>query len=149
MRRLCGFLLILWLCVPLTANPADAILGLWWTKGKDGRVEIYKCGDQFCGKIVEIAEKVYPPGDEQGMAGMPKVDRENPKASLQSRPIIGLDIIEGFSFNGKIWKGGTIYDPDNGKTYRCKIKLAKDGTLEVRGFIGISLLGRTEVWTRD
>jgi uncharacterized protein (DUF2147 family) len=56
--------------------------------------------------------------------------------------------LKGFEFTGKSWEDGTIYDPNNGKTYSCTIKIKKANELEIRGFIGISLLGRTTVWTR-
>jgi uncharacterized protein (DUF2147 family) len=63
--------------------------------------------------------------------------------------LIGLVILKDFAFNGKDkWEDGTIYDPNNGKTYSCVIRLKNESALEVRGYIGISLLGRTEVWTR-
>ena len=62
---------------------------------------------------------------------------------------MGLELMTGFKFDGKgTWKKGTIYDPDNGKTYKCKIKVGDDGALNGRGFIGVSMLGRTSVWTR-
>ena len=82
------------------------------------------------------------------MAGKAKIDRENPDKSKRNTPIMGLVFMEGFSFDGKIWSGGTIYDPDNGKTYKCKITLVNDKKLKVRGYIGVSLIGRTEIWTR-
>ncbi len=92
---------------------------------------------------------MVPPDDDGGMPGKEKVDRENPDPALRSRPVIGLRIFEGFTYDGDgRWKNGTIYDPASGKTYSCKIRLQDDGSLKVRGFIGISLLGRTEIWTR-
>ena len=67
--------------------------------------------------------------------------------SKQGNPIIGLNLVNGFVYQGKNkWGDGTIYDPDNGKTYSCKMTLMEDNTLKVRGFIGISLIGRTQVW---
>ena len=134
---------------PLAGGDGDDILGFWFTDGADSKVEIYKCGDTYCGKIVDLKEKVYPADDERGMAGQTKVNRNHPDPSQQNQPLIGLDIMEGFIFNGKIWSGGTIYDPKNGKTYKCKAEFAEDGAkLKVRGYIGISLLGRTTVWER-
>ena len=127
---------------------ADAIVGLWATEDEEAHVEITRKGDGYAGTIVWLSEPIYPPDDEQGMGGREKVDRENPDPELHDRPIIGLEIMEGFSYNGDgVWKGGRIYDPDNGKTYKCKLTLQEDGSLYVRGFIGFSLLGRTSVWT--
>jgi uncharacterized protein (DUF2147 family) len=83
------------------------------------------------------------------MAGKEKVDRENPDATLRTRKIVGLVLMSGFVFDGKgTWQKGTIYDPDNGKTYKSKIKITDGGVLKVRGFIGVSLIGRTSQWTR-
>ncbi len=125
------------------------ILGLWSTTDNNSRVEIFKCGDNYCGKIVELKNPNYSANDKRGMAGQPKVDRNNPDPDLKTRPLLGLQVLEGFGYSGEnVWKGGTIYDPDNGKTYKCKMTLTDPKRLEVRGYIGISWLGRTEVWTR-
>jgi uncharacterized protein (DUF2147 family) len=79
-----------------------------------------------------------------------RTDLNNPDPDLQDRPVIGLLITKDFVYNGKgLWHKGTIYDPDNGKTYKCKIKFGdNEKVLKVRGFVGISLLGRTTYWTR-
>jgi uncharacterized protein (DUF2147 family) len=67
----------------------------------------------------------------------------------RGKPILGMDIIRGMAADGDQWDGGTILDPENGKVYRCKMTLRNGGQeLAVRGFIGISLLGRTQVWQR-
>ncbi len=71
------------------------------------------------------------------------------KGSLKDKPILGMTIMWGLKQNGDEYSGGNIMDPDNGETYRCKIKLLDGGKkLEVRGFIGISLLGRSQYWHR-
>jgi uncharacterized protein (DUF2147 family) len=125
------------------------ILGLWSTTDNNSRVEIFKCGDNYCGKIVELKNPNYSANDKRGMAGQPKVDRNNPGPDLKTRPLLGLQVLEGFGYSGgNVWKGGKIYDPDNGKLYKCKMTLTDPDRLEVRGYIGISWLGRTEVWTR-
>jgi len=135
------------------AADGDAIVGLWATdpegEGGQAHIEIFADGDRYSGNIVWLDEPIYPSDDEQGMAGQEKVDRENPDAALRTRKIIGLVIMEDFIFDGKgTWQKGTIYDPDNGKTYKSKVKLTDDGVLKVRGFIGVSLIGRTSQWTR-
>ncbi len=133
------------------AGDGDAILGLWLTEPSSGgraHVEVTRQGDTYHGRIVWVEIPLYPPDDEQGMAGLPRVDRNNPDPARHRDPIIGLEIVEGFRFVGDgQWKDGTIYDPDNGKTYRCKARLEGE-TLRVRGFIGISLLGRNTEWVR-
>lgn len=138
---------------PLAMVAADdgAVTGLWLTAaGEDGRshVEIRATGNTYAGRIVWLEKPTYPPDDAQGMGGRERVDRNNPDADLRARPIMGLEILSGFEDAGDgRWQGGEIYDPSNGKTYKCKMRL-EDDTLHVRGFVGISLLGRTTEWTR-
>lgn len=132
----------------------DAILGVWKTYNAQGKVdcqlEIYKEHDKYCAKIVSLTEPNWPAGDDQGMAGKPKNDRHNPNPELRNRPVVGLRFMHDFVYNAakKTWTDGRIYDPECGKTYRCKMSLTPENKLEVRGYIGISLLGRTETWTR-
>ncbi|HRZ83632.1 MAG TPA: DUF2147 domain-containing protein, partial [Candidatus Hydrogenedentes bacterium] len=76
-------------------------------------------------------------------------DRENPDKSLRDRPIQGLVFMTGFKFDGDgKWKGGKVYDAESGKTYSCKMTLKDRDTLEIRGYIGVSLLGRNQTWKR-
>ena len=129
----------------------DAILGLWRTQsGKKGAaiVKIVRDGNRYKGTIVWLEKPLYGPGEER--PGQPKVDLENPNPKLRERPLIGLELLRGFVWKpgGHRWEKGTIYDPANGKTYKCKMELQNPGTLKVRGFIGFSLLGRTEIWHR-
>jgi uncharacterized protein (DUF2147 family) len=132
------------------AADEDKILGLWNTPENDCKFEIFKSGSKYCGRITWLKEPLYPADDDRGMAGKPVVDRDNPNPNLRSRPLIGLQLIEGFTYIGKnVWEKGTIYNPDNGKTYRCKMNLSAPNRLEVRGFIGIPLVGATSVWTRE
>ncbi|MCF7794257.1 MAG: DUF2147 domain-containing protein [Candidatus Cloacimonetes bacterium] len=71
------------------------------------------------------------------------------KGNLFNKPIIGMTILNNLEKDGNEWKGGTILDPNNGKTYKCKIEVVENGKkLKVRGFIGVSLLGRTQYWHR-
>ncbi len=131
--------------------PADRLLGMWKTQpeGQDfAHVKITREGNTYVGTIVWLNQPDYPASEGPQWVGKPKVDRNNPDASLRARPIIGLQILRGFSYDGDgVWSGGTIYDPKKGKTYSCKITLRADGTLFVRGYIGFSWLGRTTVWT--
>ena len=152
-RILAAVIIVFFATVPLFAGDGDAILGVWATdpdgEGGQAHIEIHTVGDLYSGKIVWLEEPLYTAEDEDGEEGEPKVDKNNPDPALQNRPIMGLELMMGFKFDGKgTWKKGTIYDPDNGKTYKCKIKIGDDGVLNVRGFIGISMLGRTSLWTR-
>ena len=136
------------------AQDGDAILGLWATDpeggGGEAHVRVYKEDGKYFGEIVWLAEPVYPDDDPKGTPGEEKTDLNNPDPDLQGEPVIGLLITKDFVYNGKgLWHKGTIYDPDNGKTYKCKIKYGdSDKVLMVRGYIGVSMLGRTTYWTR-
>lgn len=127
----------------------DVILGTWVTEGGKSHVEITLQSGHYDGRITWLKEPAYPADDKQGMAGKRKVDRENPDPALRSQPIIGLPLLSGFNYAGDdVWTDGNIYDPESGKTYRCKMILMPDGSLKVRGYVGISLFGRTTIWTR-
>jgi uncharacterized protein (DUF2147 family) len=118
-----------------TAQPA--VLGHWLTQPKDGIIEITQQPDgRLQGRIVGGA---YPG----------KKDVNNPDAALRDQVLRGQVIMKGLKAAGaNHWSGGTIYKPDDGKTYKCYLDLQPDGTLKVRGYIGISLLGKTQTWTR-
>lgn len=123
-------------------SEGDAILGVWETGSGKARVKIDKVGEKFFGKVVWLRE----PLNEEGK---PKVDKNNPDEKLRTIPLLGYKLIKDFSFKGeKVWEDGTIYDPENGSTYSCTIKMTDENTLDVRGFIGVSLFGRTDVWKR-
>jgi len=131
------------------AYTADSIAGLWEVAEADGHIEIYRCGEKYCGSIAWLREPVYPVDDKGKMPGKPLVDRENPKKELKSRPLIGLRIMEGYTFRGNnLWDEGRIYNTDNGKTYSSRIALQSRDVLELRGYIGIPLLGGSTVWKR-
>ena len=127
-----------WLNVSLQA---DDILGTWMTGEGKGKVKIEKAGNKYYGKLVWLREPTYPDGQ-------PKVDKNNPNASQRTTPLLGLQILKDFNFDSGEWEDGTIYDPNNGKTYSCMITMPDKNTLHVRGYIGISLIGRTQVWKR-
>jgi uncharacterized protein (DUF2147 family) len=130
------------------AHPDD-ILGVWNTEDRDAKIEIYKCGTKYCGKIVWLSEPTYPAGSEEGTPGTPLLDRNNPDPALRKAPLVGLPILRDFVFaGGDSWKNGRIYSSENGKTYSGKLTLVSPHELKVRGFIGISLFGGTTTWRR-
>ena len=146
---LVGVLLVVFWAANLLAAEGDALVGKWWNEKKDAQIDIYNCEAKYCGKIVLLKEPVYPANDAKGMAGKPKVDRENPDAAKQKRPIMGLNLLAGFSYAGeKVWEGGTIYNPEDGKTYKCKLTLESPEQLKVRGYVGLPAFGKTQYWTR-
>lgn len=120
----------------------DAIVGLWETGTGKARVNIIKSGNYYYGRIVWLRE----PNNEEGK---PKVDKNNPEESKRTVPLMGLRMLAGFEFKGKnLWEDGTIYDPESGSTYSCTISMTDKNTMNIRGFIGISAFGRTDVWKR-
>lgn len=123
------------------AQKSDDILGRWLNPSGEGQIEIYKKVDKYFGKLVWINE----PNDENGK---PKTDIKNPNAGLRNKPVLGIELLKDFSFEDKRWTDGSIYDPKSGKTYSCNLTLKDHNHLNVRGYIGISLIGRSEVWKR-
>jgi uncharacterized protein (DUF2147 family) len=125
-------------------NDPDAIVGVWKTGDGNAMVRIYKNGDKYQGKIVWLKEPIDPE------TGKPKLDKNHSDEASRMRPILGLINIWGFIQTEKnVWEEGKIYDPKNGSTYSCTIKMTNPQTLEVRGYIGVSLIGRTDVWTKQ
>lgn len=116
---------------------SSIILGQWLSQKKDSRILIYKQGAAYFGKII------------WGTGGSPK-DEKNPNPALRNRDVVGAVILNDFTFDGNgTWQNGTIYDPREGKTYSCKITLKDPEHLNIRGYVGVSLFGRTEVWTKE
>lgn len=127
----------------------EAILGTWQTADGGARIEIYPCRGGVCGRISWLREPNFPNDDDREFAGKPKVDRRNPDPSRRGEPILGKEILRGLADDGTgSWGGGEIYDTKSGTTYRCQASVTAQGTLELRGYVGISLFGRTSVWTR-
>lgn len=118
-------------------DPRTAIQGHWLTEPKDGIIQISINTDgTYEGRIVG--------GNNPG-----RLDGNNPNPEKRGQVLRGQLIMRGLRYDGDgEWSGGTIYDPDSGSTYKCKLVLHDDGTLKVRGYIGISLLGKTQIWTR-
>jgi uncharacterized protein (DUF2147 family) len=144
-------LAITWLALPGNSfgGNGDAIVGVWNTADNDAKIEMFKCGGGYCGRIVYLEEPNFPADDKQGMAGLPMVDRNNPNPALRRRSLIGLTFLEGFHYQGdNVWDGGRIYNPENGKIYKARISLADGDHILLRGYWGISLLGKTETWVR-
>lgn len=139
MKHLISLTFLVFLTSSVFSQQADDILGIWYNQEKTGKVEIFKSGDKYNGKIVWLKEPMRD--------GAPKLDRENEDEDLRKRPIMGLEILQDFVFDDDEWEDGTIYDPKNGETYSCYI--TKEGDkLNVRGYIGIALIGRTSIWTK-
>lgn len=117
----------------------NSIKGKWLTEDKEGIVEIYIENGKYFGKLIWLKK----PNDDKGI---PFTDSMNPDPKLNLRPLLNLVIISDMHLEDNEWGGGTIYDPETGKSYRCKLWLNDDKTLNVRGYIGI--LYETEKWVR-
>lgn len=97
------------------------------------------------GELKGVVERVFDQPDDD-----PAHLCKDCKGERKDKPIVGMTILSGMKKEGDAWAGGEILDPKNGKTYRCKMTLSEDGkSLKVRGFIGISLIGRTQTWHRE
>src|SRR5512143_2115312 len=106
-----GFWALLLVLMPLSARAAgpDDILGTWLNEEKDARIEVEKCGERYCGKVVWLQEANYAAGSKDGIPGTPLLDHNNPDPKLRKTPIIGLPIVRDFAFAGDgLWKGGTV-----------------------------------------
>lgn len=126
--------LILFCGTGLSAQSApDRVIGIYYTPKKDGKISVYKKGGQYYGKLI------WAPKDLR--------DSRNPDVTLRSRNIIGSDFMFGFKHENGAYINGKIYDATSGKTYSGKMWL-DGGNLKVRGYLGISALGRTETFTR-
>lgn len=122
--------------VKVQTAEADRLLGTYMTEGNKGKVVIEKRGNTYNGKLVWS----ITPG---------ALDKNNPVKAERTKKLAGKTILTGFKYAGdNVWNDGKIYDPENGKTYSCKITLQKNGNITVRGFIGVSLLGRSTNWKR-
>ncbi len=124
-----------------TAWP-DSALGRWQTvsdeTGKaEAIVELWLEDEELKGKIVQLLE----PEEPDPICTLCEGDRKD-------QAVLGMIILWGMSANGQGWEGGKILDPNNGKVYRAQLRVNAEGQLEVRGFIGFALLGRTQVWQR-
>ena len=126
---------------PLAAAFAQDVVGKWKLEDGTAIVEVYKSGDVYNGKIVWLEKPTEADGT-------PAVDNLNPDASLRKRQLIGLNMLSGLKKDGGEYTGGKIYDPGNGKTYNCSMKVEGD-VLKVRGSLDKKgLLGRTMDWFR-
>lgn len=132
------------LALPRLGSNPDAALGTWLIESKRAQIEIYKCGTQYCGKVVWMLEP-------NGKDGKPLKDAQNPNSKLRNRFVHNMQIMSGYTYDASAneWSGGTIYDVESGKTYTSYMKLQADGTLYFKGYVmGMRWLGRSNVWTK-
>ncbi len=128
------------------AADRDSPVGLWRTvDDKSGKERSLVRVSETNGQLQITIEKLFrEPGEETN----PLCDKC--PGEKKNKPVTGMQIGSGLKKAGEVWSGGEILDPENGKTYKCKVWLEDKGNkLHVRGFIGVSLLGRTQVWVRE
>ncbi len=130
-------------CVGVASAQTLSPLGVWTNTEKKATFEIYKCGDKLCGKIVTLTVPNDP------ATGKPKTDSMNPDPKLRNRPRLGLVFMQGFEYDDdNKWDDGKIYDPESGKTYSCYMKMNSANSMEVKGYIGFSMIGKSQNWSR-
>ena len=139
----CSGLLAVLLLAPALARAKDPT-GLWWADGGAAQVEIVRCDEALCGKVVWLRS----PFD---LNGCPLRDENNPDPELRGRDVLGLQLLHGLrrsEGNADEWKNGQIYDPGAGRSYRATLRMNGPDRLKLRGYLGIRLLGRTTEWIR-
>jgi uncharacterized protein (DUF2147 family) len=119
------------------ANDRTSVVGHWASPGSI--FEIYEKDDTLYGQIRVLKEPLYDEGERQGQQ---KVDDLNPDPELKGQPIVGLHMFSEYEYKNGQWQG-KIYDPESGNIYQSRMEIARDGTLEIRGYIGIPMFGRT------
>lgn len=135
------FITVIFAMIPFIASYAQDVVGKWKLEDGSAIVEVYRQGDSFNGKIVWLQNPTESDGS-------PAKDGNNPDKSLRSRQLIGLNMLSGLKKTGNEYSGGSIYDPGNGKTYNCSMKV-EGNVLKVRGSLDKKgLLGRTMDWFR-
>jgi uncharacterized protein (DUF2147 family) len=126
----------------VAAVPATLPTGMWLDQSGRAGITIAPCGAKLCGTITWLKA----PLDAQGR---PKTDSHNTDSALRGRPMCGLPLMGDFVADGTdAWSGGYVYDPVGGKTYSANMHVQPDGSLAIRGYVGISLFGRSTTWTR-
>ncbi len=148
--NVCGLLAALLLLLTASTAWAQSPVGQWRTIDDNtgepkAIVEIYEGEDgTLSGRVVEILQA----DDDAVYNDAGQVICNACEGRRANQPVVGMVIIEGMEEDGDEWSGGTILDPENGKTYKAKMELEDATTLDVRGYIGIPLLGRTQTWYR-
>jgi len=126
-------MLMIALALVSVAGYSQEVLGKWYTEAGDAQVEIYKAGDKLNGKIIWLSK------------GPETKDTHNPDKKLQERKLMGVNILSGLAKGKDKWEGGKIYNPKNGKSYKCTMWMEGE-SLKVRGYIGPFY--ETQTWSK-
>lgn len=134
-------------CVLASLGPIlgrQPVEGTWLVEDRSARIEIVPCEQRLCGRIVWLQKSRDDSGREP-------LDTKNPNPARRQQTILGLELLRGVQASPDrkgVWRGGTIYDPQTGKSYSCQLSLVDPDHLKLRGYIGLSLIGRSTRWTR-
>lgn len=136
MKKIIVAAVLMLLCaLSFAQGRADDILGVYLSENGTGKVQVTKSEGKYIGTLVWTKENGA-------------LDVKNPDKTLRSRTLAGTVILKDMSWSDGQWKGGTIYDPESGNTYKCTVRLRSDGNLTLRGYIGVPAMGRNSTWTR-
>ena len=141
--------LVLAACVAAAGRPAaaaESIEGCWIIESGQSVIELSVDTGVLSGRIVGLESAYYLAG-EDGPEGALRVDLKNDDPALRSRPLAGLQLVSNLTRRGDEWRGGEIYDPESGNTYSVRLRIDDDGSLNIRGYVGTPLFGRTTRWT--
>lgn len=122
------------------ADERAAVFGRWASEGSI--IEITSDANQLSARVMALDAPTFEAGEEGVPIGEPRVDVHNPDPALRGRPVLGLELLSGYTFTGKRWEG-KIYDPESGNTYSSRMHVDKQGNLAMRGYVGVPMLGRT------
>jgi uncharacterized protein (DUF2147 family) len=151
MKSLLGAALIV-VCSSTAWAQSSSIMGTWLTSSKAAEVRIAPCPNPangpICGTVVKLLVAKGPDG--KVVSPDEATDIHNADPSLRSRKVVGMVLIHDFKKTNEanVFDDGTIYNGENGKTYKANISLQSDGTLRVRGYVGSAMFGETQIWTR-
>lgn len=139
MKRYFFLMLVVLVSTAIKAQiPADKIVGVWLNEDKTTKIEIFKTGNTYSGKIVWLAQ----PDDANGK---PRLDKNNPDPDKKNQKILGLTIISELKYSNNKWTGGTFYGPKRGQYANCSVKL-KSGQLLIT--VSKGFLSETKIWTK-
>ena len=142
MKKITTTLVLTILTILSFAQANEDVVGEWYNAEKDAVITIFEENSTLSGKITWMLN----PNDEDGN---PKTDPLNPDESLRNRARLGMVMMSGLThIEGNVWDNGELYDPKQGKTYSGMITLKDTNTLNLRGYVGFSFLGRSSTWTR-
>jgi uncharacterized protein (DUF2147 family) len=141
LKQVVSLMMMIMVASAAKANP-DAILGVWQNGTGKGHIQIYKENGKYFGKIIWLKNPLNE-------FGKPRLDKKNQHEQLRTKPLIGSIMLRDFVFDeNDEWTGGKIYNPEDGKEYKAYMKLKDPKTLSVRGYIGFSWIGKTDVWIK-